>query len=187
MASDAGLIQPSYLRGLAYQYGAFWAGLLADWRPNFALQPVSMFVTYGFLHAGLLHLCVNMITLWSLGLAMIERAGNARFAIIDGLSMLGGALGFGLISQAAAPMVGASGALFGLVGAWLAWEWRARRIEGLSRLPVLWSVVWLTALNIGLWWITEGHLAWETHLGGAIAGALAGAVLRPADNESVAG
>lgn len=180
-AADYGLIGPSYLRGLAYQNGAFWSGLLRDWRPNFAVQPVTMFATYAFLHAGIVHLIVNMITLWSLGLAMVDRIGAWRFAVIYVVSAIGGGAGFGLLSQAAAPMVGASGALFGLAGAWLAWEYLARHAQGLSRLPVLWSVVWLTLFNVILWWLTNGQLAWETHLGGAVAGAVAGVVLRPED------
>ena len=44
---------------------------------------------------------------------------------------------------------------------------------------MLWSVLWLILLNIGLWWLTDGHLAWETHLGGALAGAIVAAVWPP--------
>ena len=43
------------------------SGLLTDWEPNFAYQPWLMFLTYAFLHGGLAHLAVNMVTLWSLG------------------------------------------------------------------------------------------------------------------------
>jgi len=179
--SDHGLIGPSHLRGLAYQNGGFWTGLLHNWQPNFALQPVTMFFTYAFLHAGLLHLSMNMITLWSIGLAITDRVGQWRFLLIYLVSLLGGAIAFGLLSSALRPMVGASGALFGLVGAWLAWETIERLAERARLRPVLWSVFWLTMLNVVLWWITGGQLAWETHLGGALAGALVALVIRPAD------
>ena len=39
-------------RGLAYQYGGFWRGLLGNWQPNYTSQPVMMFASYGFLHGG---------------------------------------------------------------------------------------------------------------------------------------
>ena len=179
LLSDTGLIPIRHLRGLAYQNGGFWPGLLHDWRPNFALQPVTMFVSYAFLHAGILHLAVNMITLWSVGLAIIDRIGQRWFLIIYMLSILGGAIAFGLLSKASSPMVGASGALFGLVGAWLVWEARERRAAGETQWPMLWSVIWLTALNVALWWLTNGQLAWETHLGGALFGAITAAFARP--------
>lgn len=181
LMADFGLVNPPWLRALAYQNGAFWAGLLRDWQPNFAAQPVTMFLTHAFLHAGPLHLLVNMVTLWSLGRAVVERIGPARFLLLYLVSALGGGLGFGLLSEAPAPMVGASGALFGLAGAWLAWEWQALRAAGRGPGPVLRALFWLALLNVALWWATGGHLAWETHLGGLIAGALAGAVLRPDD------
>lgn len=174
MAADYGVIPIRHLRGVAYQNGGFWTGLLHDWQPNFTAQPATMFITYGFLHAGFWHLTMNMVTLWSFGLAIIDRVGQIRFSILYLVSMLGGAVAFGTLSSAVAPMVGASGALFGLVGAWLIWEARACRAEGLSPVPVLWSVLWLVLLNIVLWWATSGRLAWETHLGGALFGAVAG-------------
>ena len=59
--ADLGVIGTPRLRARAYQYGAFWAGLLDNWRPNYAAQPQTMFVTYSFLHANLWHLTGNMI------------------------------------------------------------------------------------------------------------------------------
>ncbi|NHX27304.1 rhomboid family intramembrane serine protease, partial [Escherichia coli] len=63
-----------------YQNAAFWRGLLAEgWRPNYPAQPHAMFVTYAFLHAGVMHLIVNMVTLHSLGTEIINRGGARRF------------------------------------------------------------------------------------------------------------
>ena len=104
------------------------AGLLDSWRPNYPGQPAAMFASYGFLHGGAFHLLVNMITLVSLGPPVIERVGQWRFAVIYAASLLGGAVGFALLSSAVQPMVGASGALFGLAGVLTGWEYTARRL-----------------------------------------------------------
>ena len=66
--ADHGLVGSARWRQLAYQYGAFWAGLLHDWQPNFRLQPASMFLTYSMLHGGLGHLLGNLAALLALGL-----------------------------------------------------------------------------------------------------------------------
>lgn len=158
------------VRGVVLEYAAFWPGLLRDWRPNYALQPWTMFVSYGFLHGGLVHLAVNMLALWSLGLRVIERAGPAGFAVIYGVSLVGGAVAFGLLAADLRPMVGASGALFGLAGAVLAWEYLDRSAGALSLWPVARAVTLIAGLNLALWWAMQGLLAWQTHLGGFVAG-----------------
>jgi len=181
--ADFGLWGSPRWRGLAYQNGGFWRGLLDNWRPNYAGQPVLMFATYGFLHGGFLHLLVNMITLASLGRLVIERVGQARFAAIYALSLLGGAAGFAALSSAVQPMVGASGALFGLIGVLTGWEYAARRLarEGVG--PVLRVVGLLIGLNAVMYWAMDGRLAWETHLGGFLAGWATGWWLRERPGE----
>lgn len=169
--ADLGLWGSPRWRALAYQNGGFWIGLLGDWQPNYAAQPLAMFASYGFLHAGAAHLAVNMITLASLGAAVAARAGQRGFLALYALSVLGGAAGFALLSQAAQPMVGASGALFGLAGALVAWDWRDRRAGGETLWPVLRALALLGLLNLVMYWALDGRLAWETHLGGFLAGA----------------
>jgi len=168
------------VRGLVLENGAFWPGLLRDWRPNYAVQPWTMFVTYGFLHSGLIHLAVNMLALWSLGLRAIERVGVGGFALLYGASLIGGAIAFGLLAADLRPMVGASGALFGLAGAVLAWERFDRSSGGLSPWPVAQAVALLLALNLVLWWAMDGLLAWQTHLGGFATGWLVAVLVDPA-------
>lgn len=169
-AADWGLVDIPRLRTLAYQYGGFWVGLLHNWRPNYPSQPYLMFITYAFLHGGLVHLFVNMLTLYSLGLLVISRVGQPRFLALYALSALGGALGFAALSDQLRPMVGASGALFGLVGAWVAWDYIDRFTLSESLLPVLRPIVTLIVLNVVLYYAMDGQLAWETHLGGFLAG-----------------
>lgn len=175
--ADLGLIGSQRLRFVAYTFGGFWPGLLDDWVPNFAWQPVLMFLTYSVLHAGFLHFLVNMITLLSLGSAVHDRGGLGRYAAIYVASILGGAAVYGLLAPGYSPMVGASGALFGLVGALTAWDAVERRALRLTMRPVLKVVAFLVVMNLVLWWAMDGQLAWQTHLGGFLAGAAAAALL----------
>ena len=173
IAADWGLIGNTPWRSLAYQNGAFWAGLLYNWRPNYEGQSVLMFVTYAFLHSGFWHLAGNMLTLVFLGDIVVRRIGQGGFGFVYLISTLGGGTAFGLITTSTSPMVGASGALFGLAGAWQYWEWSDLRDQGLSGWPVWRTVFALVVLNVILWFVNGGYLAWETHLGGFLAGWIA--------------
>ena len=162
-------------RGQAYQYGGFWAGLLHDWRPNYVLQPEAMFATYPFLHAGLGHLIGNMLCLAFLGDLVAERAGGRGLLALYAGSALGGALAFGILSHSPAPMIGASGAIFGLAGVLTVWDGQTRRSLGQwNRAPLI--VLGLAGLNLAMWVMQSGNLAWETHLGGFLAGFLGAAL-----------
>ena len=180
--ADRGFLGTTRLRFVAYTYGGFWPGLLSDWKPNFPAQPATMFLTYSFLHGGLMHFVVNMITLLSLGAAVSDRGGTARYAAVYVASILGGAVFYGLLAPDYTPMVGASGALFGLVGALTAWDAMERRALRLTMMPVLKVMGFLVLMNVVLWWAMSGHLAWQTHLGGFVAGALAGLALGARDD-----
>lgn len=172
LLADHGFLASSRLRSLAYENGGFWVGLLDPPGANYPAQPYTMFVTYAFLHGGILHLAVNMLTLLSLGPLVIKRTGQSRFVLLYLLSMLGGAIGFALLSDSFRPMVGASGALFGLAGAIAAWEYVDRFDAELGLWPVFQLVGFLVVLNIVFWWVMDGQLAWQTHLGGFVAGCI---------------
>lgn len=177
--ADYGVIEIFRLRQLAYGYGGFWPGLLESWEPNYTGQPIAMFVTYGFLHASPAHLIVNMITLWSLGLAVIERVNATGFLILYGVSMIGGSLGYALLASGVQPMVGASGALFGLAGGVLAWAYLDRFTYNRGVWPIAQAVALLFILNLVLWWVMDGQLAWQTHLGGFLSGWLIAYIIDP--------
>lgn len=178
-AGDLGVIDIPRLRSLAYENGAFWPGLMRDWTPNYPAQPWLMYVTHGFLHGGLTHLALNMVTLWSLGVAVLERVGPARFALVYFASMLSGGAVFALLSTSAQPMVGASGALFGLAGALLAWLWEDQPTLRLALRFAGRAVLFLLLFNVALHFIMGGKLAWQTHLGGFLAGWVLGVALHP--------
>lgn len=164
------------LRARLYQYLAFWPGLLGDWRANYPGQPAIMFLSYGFLHAGLMHLAINMITLVSLSRPLLDSLGSKRFMGLYLVGIIGGAGGYACLATQPQPMVGASGALFGLAGA-LLWE---RAVEDFRDLGVLrmirdltFPLMWLVLINVVMYFAFNGHLAWQAHLGGFVCGAIA--------------
>ena len=178
-AGDLNLLGLPRLRDSAYEYAGFWVGLLYNWQPNYPFQPWSMYVTYGFFHGGPLHLIVNMITLWSLGLGVIARVKFRGFALLYGGALLGGAAGFGLLSDSVQPMVGASGALFGLAGGLLAWDYVDRFTLSERLWPIARVILLLIAMNLVMWWALNGQLAWETHLGGFVFGWVTALLIDP--------
>ena len=105
-AASGGL---SLTAGTLYEPGAVYATAVADgdwWR----------IVTAGFLHAGLLHIALNMYFLYYLGTMMEPSIGKVRFGLLYFVSLVGGSLGALLLSPDA-QTVGASGAVFGMMGA----------------------------------------------------------------------
>ena len=179
---DLGVFDAPRFRATVYEYGGFWSGLLENWRPNYPMQPYVMFVTYGFLHAGLMHLGLNMVTLVSLALPVARRVGGLKMVLIYALAMLGGGLGFALLSDSFRPMVGASGALFGLAGAILAWEYIDRFTLEERLWPVARAILLLAALNVALYYAMDRVLAWEAHLGGFVMGWIAALLIDPRAN-----
>lgn len=177
-----GTLSPSgaaQLRLTLLTYGAFWTGLLQDWTPLYRFQSTTMFITHALLHGGLLHLLGNVVALVALGGIVVARIGSQGFVLLYIVSALGGGLGFAWLSGSQAPMVGASGAVFGLIGAWKFWEWQLRHHFGSPMRPLWMSLLGLAVLNVLLWVLLSGLLAWEAHLGGFVAGVLFAALVTP--------
>ena len=132
--ADWGIIADPTLRSRVFIAGAFWAQLLHGDAPIFAAQPVTMFVTHALLHGSLLHMVMNMAILLALGRFAADRYGGGVVLPVFLLSAIAGGAAFGLLATGAYPMVGASGAVFGFLGLWIAWDWRrhrrARRLAG---------------------------------------------------------
>lgn len=183
LGSDLGLWGPARLRQLAYEWGGFWPGLLTSWQPNYAVQPYTMFLSYALLHGGLVHLAMNAVTLWSLGQGVVDRVGAWRFMVIYVGSALGGAGGYGLLAQGVQPMVGASGALFGLAGALMAWAYVDRFTARAGLWPIARVAVLLIGINLAMYWALDGQLAWQTHLGGFLVGWVLALLVDPTGRE----
>ncbi len=179
LGADWGLWASPGLRTTVYDYTGFWPGLLYGWQPNYAGQGAVMFLSYGVVHGGPVHALVNMATLWSLGRAVADWVGVRGLMLVYGASLLGGSACYGLLARSAQPMVGASGALFGLAGGLMVWASRAET-GFLKTWRVVGQVVGLlVAMNLAMWWALDGQIAWQTHLGGFLAGAAIASLLRP--------
>jgi membrane associated rhomboid family serine protease len=126
-------------------------------------------VTYMFVHAGLGHIFFNMIALYFFGPRVEERIGSARFFLLYMLSGVSGAL-LSAVFAPRAPIVGASGAVFGVMLAF-AHYWPRDRILIWGILPVearvLVLITTLLALNSGLRG-SRGGVADFAHLGGFV-------------------
>lgn len=173
--SSYGLFGSLSLRWPAFTLGAFWQPILSGATPPvFSGQTVLMFITHAFLHSGVMHLALNCVVLLALGKFVSFQVGASKTLLVLFLSAIAGAAFFGLVSASNGPMIGASGAVFGLIGLWQASDYRMRRRSELPLQPVLMAFLGLVATNIVFFVILSGGLAWEAHLGGWIAGWLAG-------------
>ena len=134
-------------------------------------------VTSGFLHAGLLHILFNMYLLYLLGNMLEPAIGSVRFAIVYFVALFAGSLG-ALIVSPDALTVGASGAVFGLMGA-AAVELSARGIN-----PMETGIGGLIIFNLLFSFVFSG-ISIGGHIGGLIGGALTGFVFLQADQRHI--
>jgi membrane associated rhomboid family serine protease len=125
-------------------------------------------VTSGFLHYGIFHLLLNMFMLYLLGSDLEPSLGRLRFAIVYFVSLLGGSFG-ALLLEPNGLTAGASGAVFGLMGA----AFVLMRRRGIN--PFETGLGLLLVLNILLSF--RPGISLGGHLGGLVAGALATLVI----------
>jgi len=126
-------------------------------------------ITAGFLHAGMFHLLFNMFALYVLGTLLEPAVGRFRFALIYFVSLLAGSFG-ALLLEPNSPTVGASGAIFGLMGAAVI----VMRNRGLS--PMESGLGFWILLNLIITF-TVPNISIGGHLGGLIGGGLAALLL----------
>jgi membrane associated rhomboid family serine protease len=145
------------LGGTVFREGALFGPAVADgewWR----------IITAGFLHANLIHILFNMFFLYFLGPMLEPALGKVRFAVIYFVSLLGGSFGALLLSPDAVT-VGASGAVFGLLGAGIL----AMRNRGID--PMQSGLGMTLLLNLGITFLLPG-ISIGGHLGGLVAGGI---------------
>lgn len=159
-------------------HGALWPPLLDGVRPMFPGQQVTMFLTYGFLHGGLLHLGMNMLALYVLARSLSQAMSGGAMVGLYALSQVAAGVAQLWLSDSPLPVVGASGAIFGLAGAEIAIAARILLARGGSLRPLAGPVVQFVALNVALT-LAVPNIAWQAHLGGALAGMVMGALYRP--------
>ncbi|MCA1833649.1 MAG: rhomboid family intramembrane serine protease [Actinomycetota bacterium] len=130
-------------------------------------------ITAMFVHIGLLHLLFNVWALMLFGPALEERYGRPRFLIVYIVSGISGSA-FSLAFTGAGLAAGASGAVFGILGAWLAFFVRHRNVPALR--GQLRSLLFLIGINLAFG-ATAGHIDNFAHVGGLVAGFAIGAAL----------
>ena len=149
-------------------------------------------LTYAFLHGGFAHLIINMVWLAAFGSPLANRLGNMRFSAFFAVTTLAAvALHYVLHSTDAAPLVGASGAISGMMGAAARFSFQVERSQGKSAfsgapLPIrdvfrsktamtflgVWMVINLVTGLVGFTPGVDSQIAWEAHIGGFLAGFL---------------
>jgi len=133
-------------------------------------------ITYMFLHIGLLHIALNMWCLWSIGALAESIYGHWTFAAIYLLSGLGG--GFASAYWQSTVSAGASGAIFGIAGALIAYykfgdlTFNRGAIQG-----SLTSILAFVAYSLIFGFVRGGHTDNACHLGGLITGFALGALI----------
>lgn len=155
-------------------------------------DPAALFtlISYSFMHGGFAHIAVNMIWLAAFGSPLAGRIGAARmwiFWIVT--SVVAGLTHYAIYPESVSPLVGASGAISGMMGAAARYGFRrvghGRRSEFAGPvLPVGLTLTLKPVLTfVGVWFLinivtglyaTDGAdlsgIAWEAHIGGFIAG-----------------
>lgn len=158
---DGGLVVDGGLISLASYRGELLGVADGEW---------WRLVTSGFLHYGLLHLAFNMYALFILGGVIERTAGRLRFAAVYAVSLLAGSLG-ALIVSPNSLTAGASGAIYGLMGAALALE-RSRGISVRNS-----GIVGILVLNLLITFSLSSVISVGGHLGGLAGGFAAGTIL----------
>lgn len=125
--------------------------------------------TSGFLHAGLLHIGLNMFFIYSFGGLLEPALGRIRFLLLYVIGILGGAIGAMLLSNPMSATVGASGAGFALLGA----AFVMARLRGHQELES--NLLTIAVINFGFTFIAAG-ISVGGHLGGFVAGLITGGI-----------
>lgn len=164
-----------YIVEIAYPKAIDYAGMIGGAYDNsthgfvgVAFGDVYRLLSSAFLHEplgsgfGILHIAFNMWALILIGPALERLLGRVRFLAIYVISALGGSVLFFLLASPNSLAIGASGAIFGLFGAWFV---VARRLRLDTRMVIV-----LIVLNLVISFTVAG-IAWQAHIGGLITGA----------------
>ena len=140
---------------------------------NFGLNP-TLVQYYGeyyrlissmFLHLNFMHIAFNMLALWQVGMVLEDRLGKYKFIVIYLLSGIAGGLLSVYMNEPMAFSVGASGAVFGLFGAYVA---ISRRLNSDAT-----GMLVMIAINLGIGFVFP-NIDWHGHVGGLVAGFVLG-------------
>lgn len=142
--------------------------LLLYWPPLTTIEPWRM-LTAALVHSerSIFHILFNMYSLFVLGPLLEGLIGRARFLAVYAFSAFGGSLAVLYLAPNQA-VVGASGAIFGMLGAFFVIQ---RRLGGQSR-----QLIVLIGLNLVIGFVVPG-ISWQAHIGGLVVGALVALIM----------
>ena len=124
-------------------------------------------VTVLVVHGGFFHLALNMLAVWMIGRSLEPLLGRWRFLALYVLSGVGGSVGVALIAPGIW-VVGASGAVFGLLGALL--------VIGRHIGANITGILIVLGINLVIGFVPGFQVAWQAHLGGLAVGAVVGLI-----------
>ena len=184
-----GGLDPYAVEGAAYGLGYIPAVVHGPevLAPGETIVPqTATYITYAFLHANWLHLLGNMAFLWVFGDNIEDALGHFRYIAFYLACAVAAAFVHGFADpRSIVPLIGASGAVAGVVGAYLVLHPRVKLwILLLGRVPIRLRAMWV----LGFWALfqffnilvapEDDMTAWWAHIGGMAAGALLVIVLR---------
>jgi membrane associated rhomboid family serine protease len=171
-----------YVLTLVPGAGAFVEGALLYYYPYVipggpgGFQPWRL-ITVALVHDGIWHIGLNMLVLWMLGRSLEPLLGPVRFLVLYLLNAIGGSVAVALL-EPFTPVVGASGAIFGLFGALLI---IGRHIgANITGIAVLIGINFALPFVLGLVSVLTGgsldsiQISWQSHVGGFVAGLAVG-------------
>ena len=121
-------------------------------------------ITAGFLHGGIVHLLVNMYSLYIFGGLVEQMLGRVRYLALYLISIFGGSVAVLWLSDITSSVVGASGAIFGLMAAYFVIAKRLGANTG--------QLTGLIAINLFIGFLPGTNISWQAHVGGLIAGGI---------------
>ena len=162
----------AWLIGLIPGVGDMVQNALLFWAPSLypdltgTFEPWRLF-TAALVHSGFWHIGLNMLALWMIGRSLEPLLGRGRFLALYLLSALGGSVAVALLSFTT-PVVGASGAIFGLFGALI--------VIGRHIGANIAGIAIILAVNLAIGFIPGFNVSWQAHVGGLVVGALVGLI-----------
>ncbi len=153
---------------------------VVELQADFVIVPESAtYVTYSFLHADIFHLGGNMLFLWVFGDNVEDAMGHLKFLVFYLLCAAAGAFLHGVIlATSQMPLIGASGAIAGVVVAYLMLHPHIKLwVLVLMRIPLripAWIPItlWIAFQFVMLFSQTDDQISWPAHVGGILAGVM---------------